>query len=165
MNGANRANGGRAPCVEQGVELGKEALHACRCLSARLQEVHDFETRMVVDKDEQILVAATGRYERTGNVRVNDTAGVAGHVLRVRVRAYGRPAESGWRVRRDIGQGAKAVVAGVQPAMHVLGRQAGRHGMNVGGGLRGSDGHRPWWGDDVGGRVTHGDALRHDLRV
>eukprot|EP00965_Chrysotila_dentata_P060114 1993665-Pleurochrysis_carterae.AAC.3 len=73
--------------------------------------------------------------------------------------------ESGWCVRRNIGQGAKAVVAGVQSTVHVLGCQPGGHGMDVGGGLCGSDGHCPRRGDGVGGGVTHGDALRNDLCV
>eukprot|EP00965_Chrysotila_dentata_P060115 1993665-Pleurochrysis_carterae.AAC.4 len=85
MNGADCPDGDSAPRVEQGVELGQEALYA-RCLSTRPQEVHDSETRVVVNKNEQVFVSATGRYEWAGNVRVNDTAGVAGHVLRRRVR-------------------------------------------------------------------------------
>eukprot|EP00965_Chrysotila_dentata_P253089 6211059-Pleurochrysis_carterae.AAC.2 len=161
VNGAYRSDGRGAPGI-----------------SARLQEIHGLEARVVVDEDEQIFVAATGRHERACNIRVNDAAGVAGRVFGVWVRqarcvgdgarvarTHGRSAEGGWRVRRDIRQGAKAIVAGVQPAMHVFSRQAGRHGVNVRGGFRGTDGHCPGLVDGAGGRATHCHALRHDLRV
>eukprot|EP00965_Chrysotila_dentata_P001529 50411-Pleurochrysis_carterae.AAC.1 len=81
---------------------------------------------MVVDEDEQVLVATSGRDKWAGDVRVNDAAGVARLVLGSWVRkprcigggacvawANGRPTKCGWCVGRDVGQGAQAVVAGV----------------------------------------------------
>eukprot|EP00965_Chrysotila_dentata_P258401 6213205-Pleurochrysis_carterae.AAC.3 len=177
MNSAYRPDWSGASCVEQGVEFSQEALDACGGFSAGFQEVHDLEARVVVDQDEQVLVAATGRHEWAGNVRVDDAAGVARRVLGVRVwqawrvgdgarvaRAHGCAAESGWRVRRDIRKGAKAIVAGVKAAVHVFGCQAGRHGMDVRRGFSGSDGHRPWWESNVGGRAARRRAFWHDLR-
>eukprot|EP00965_Chrysotila_dentata_P113254 3742214-Pleurochrysis_carterae.AAC.1 len=63
--------------VQQGGEGSHEAPHVGRCLGLVLEEMHGLEPCVVVDENQQVLIAGVMRSHKwSGDVRMDETTGI-----------------------------------------------------------------------------------------